>query len=312
MPLDYLDARQLEAFVAVMSIGSMTGAAQALRKSQPVVTRLIQDLESELGFPVLHRNGPRIAPTEEGSALFVQAELFLSGLKTISETAYDIANDQAGTVRLAAVPPLAAGIAPLALSDLPDRGFPLDIHLSSMTSENVVQAIVARTAEVGIASLPFDNPGVDVHWIGEVSYVAVIASDDPLAKRHVITASDFRERRLLTSANPYRLRRRIDQALKHHDVEPAGITDSNTSYVSLALARSGLGIGIVESVTLTGLPIEGLTVLPLDFHVPFYWGVITATGVPLSTPAQSLIVAIERRSEALPTFRKHDVMPSLD
>jgi len=70
MPLDYLDARQLEAFVAVMSIGSMTGVAHALRKSQPVVTRLIQDLESELGFPVLHRNGPRIAPTEEGSALF--------------------------------------------------------------------------------------------------------------------------------------------------------------------------------------------------------------------------------------------------
>lgn len=29
MPLDYLDARQLEAFVAVMSIGSMTGCPGA-------------------------------------------------------------------------------------------------------------------------------------------------------------------------------------------------------------------------------------------------------------------------------------------
>lgn len=46
---DYLDTRQLEAFVAVVSIGSMTGAAKALGKSQSVMTRLIQDLEKEIG-----------------------------------------------------------------------------------------------------------------------------------------------------------------------------------------------------------------------------------------------------------------------
>uniref|UniRef100_UPI003100ADF6 helix-turn-helix domain-containing protein n=1 Tax=Neorhizobium sp. EC2-8 TaxID=3129230 RepID=UPI003100ADF6 len=66
MPAEYLDTKQLEAFIAVMSIGSMTGAAKALGKSQPVITRLIQDLEHDLGFSVLHRNGPRIAPTEQG------------------------------------------------------------------------------------------------------------------------------------------------------------------------------------------------------------------------------------------------------
>lgn len=65
MASDYLDTRQLEAFVAVVSIGSITGAAKALGKSQPVVTRLIQDLEGEIGFALLHRNGPRITPTEK-------------------------------------------------------------------------------------------------------------------------------------------------------------------------------------------------------------------------------------------------------
>ncbi|WP_245437468.1 MULTISPECIES: LysR family transcriptional regulator [Neorhizobium] len=43
----------------------MTGAAKALGKSQPVITRLIQDLEQELGFPILHRK--RSADSADGA-----------------------------------------------------------------------------------------------------------------------------------------------------------------------------------------------------------------------------------------------------
>src|ERR1044071_1929310 len=95
---EYLDTRQLEAFVAVMSIGSMTGAAKALGKSQPVITRLIQYLEQELGFHLLHRNGPRLAPTEQGVNFFSHAELFLSGLRAISERARSIATAEARSI----------------------------------------------------------------------------------------------------------------------------------------------------------------------------------------------------------------------
>jgi DNA-binding transcriptional LysR family regulator len=310
MPPDYLDTRQLEAFVAVISIGSMTGAAKALGKSQPVVTRLIQDLEQDLGFPLLHRNGPRIAPTEQGVAFFAQAELFLSGLRTISERARQIETARARPIELASIPAIAASIVPLALQDLPQDLFPHHVHLQSIAAENVVQAVVARTADVGIASLPLDNPGVDVHWVGEVPCVAVVAAGDALADREVLHPDDLKGRRLIASANPYRLRMRINQALEAHAVETSGIIDSNATYVSLSLARAGLGVAIVESVTITGLPIKDVAVVPLSFRVPFHWGVITATGLPLPVTAQRLIAAIERHALSLPGFHKHSGLPS--
>ncbi|MBP2549260.1 DNA-binding transcriptional LysR family regulator [Neorhizobium galegae] len=306
MPPEYLDTRQLEAFVAVISIGSMTGAAKALGKSQPVVTRLIQDLEHELGFPLLHRNGPRIGPTAQGIAFFAEAELFLSGLRTISERARKIESSQAKAIELASIPAIAAGIVPLALQDLPAELFPAHVHVQSIASESVVQAVVARTADVGIASLPLDNPGVDVHWIGEVPCVAVVAAGDPLASREAIRPEDLKSRRLIASANPYRLRMRIDEALAELSIEPGGVIDSNATYVSLSLARAGLGVAIVESVTLSGLPVADVVVVPLAFHIPFYWGVITATGAPLPSTVQRLIAAIERRANALPNYRRHE------
>jgi DNA-binding transcriptional LysR family regulator len=60
------DIRQMEAFAAVMSAGSITGAARLLGRSQPALSRLIQDLETRLGFALLHRNGPRVSPTRRG------------------------------------------------------------------------------------------------------------------------------------------------------------------------------------------------------------------------------------------------------
>lgn len=302
---DYLDTRQLEAFVAVVSIGSMTGAAKMLGKSQPVVTRLIQDLEKELGFTVLRRMGPRIAPTEQGLAFFAQAELFLSGLRTISERARSISAAAARPIEIASIPALSASLIPMALSQLADNLLPEHIHLLSTSAENVVQAVAARSADIGVASLPLDNPGIDLHWVGEVPCVAVVSETDPLASKSVIGAEDLASRRLIASANPYRLRMRIDQALQSKGVEPKQVIDSNATYVSLALARTGVGVAVVESATIAGLPIAGLRAIPLAFHVPFYFGVITATGRPMAPTVEQLIDVIEASAKAIPGFVKH-------
>lgn len=301
----YLDTRQLEAFVAVVSIGSMTGAAKALGKSQPVVSRLIQDLEQDIGFTLLHHNGPRIAPTEQGIAFFSQAELFLGGLRTISESARRIDDADTRPIEIMAVPALAASLVPTALAKLPEPLFPNQVHVRSIASENVVQAVVARTADVGLASLPLDNPGIDVHWIGEVPCVAIVRQDDPLAQNDIITPLDLARRRIIAPANPYRLRMRIEQAFSEQGIELHGIVDSNATYVSMSLARAGLGVAVVESITVSGLPVKDLAVLPLSFHVPFQWGVITALGRPARTTIDHLIDALEESAQSLPGFRKH-------
>lgn len=312
MATDYLDTRQLEAFVAVVSIGSMTGAAKALGKSQPVITRLIQDLEGELGFSLLHRNGPRIAPTEKGVAFFSQAELFLSGLRTISERARRIEATRPTAIEVASIPAIASSLLPRALSELsPDR-FPSHVHLQSISSENVVQAVVAGTADLGIASLPIDNPGLDVHWLGEVPCVAVVADTHPLAPKDILGVEDLAGNRLIASANPFRLRMRINNALSRLNVEPASIIDSNATYVSLSLARMGLGIAIVESVTLWGLPVQGIRVLPLSIHIPFHWGIVTAAGRPVSSEVEHLVAAARNIVTEIPGARVYENLSQIE
>ena len=86
-----MEVRDLEAFLAVMSTGSITGAARLLDRSQSQVTRLIQDLETTLGFALFERNGPRIAPTDKGIAFHEDAERFVSGIGHLRNRAKAIA-----------------------------------------------------------------------------------------------------------------------------------------------------------------------------------------------------------------------------
>src|SRR6516225_5813478 len=113
---DVIDIRLLDAFAAVMSAGSITGAAKLLGRSQPVVTRQIQDLETDVGYLLFSRNGPRISPTPKGILFHAEVERLLRGLKHIRERAAAIGAGALPVLSLAAIPALAAGIVPVALA----------------------------------------------------------------------------------------------------------------------------------------------------------------------------------------------------
>ena len=78
-----------------MTSGSVTGAARLLDRSQPAITRLVQELEAEIGYALFVRSGPRVTPTEQAYLLYGDVERALGGLRHIRVRAADIARGSA-------------------------------------------------------------------------------------------------------------------------------------------------------------------------------------------------------------------------
>ena len=307
MNTESLDPRQLEAFIAVISSGSMTGAARMLGRSQPAVTRLIQDLEADLGFDLLHRNGPRITPTSRGVQFYEEAERIMSGLRHLRDRANAIALDRPHAIEIVATHALAAGIVPAALARLDAHRVPANVLFRSCSAEQVVQSVLSRTAEVGLSSLPIDHPGLEVHWIVEAPCVAVVRCDDPLAQCDRIPLAALNARRVITIGNPYRLRRGIDRALAAAGVTIGAVIETNASINALLAARAGLGVAVIEPATAFGVPVEGVVVRPLDTNIPSLWGLVSPLAKPLSAGVLELIEAVKDTATALiPNMRLHD------
>lgn len=302
-----MDLRQLEAFAAVMSTGSVTAAGRLLGRSQPVITRLIQELEAEVGYALFVRNGPRVTPTDQGFLLYDDVERALVVLKQIRERAQEIARGDERPLRLAATSALATGLLPTALKSIEGRIANANIQLRSMSPERVLHDVLTGVAQLGATSLPLEHRGLTVHWIGQASCVVALPVDDPLATQATLSVDDLIGRRLITMANPYRLRRRLDQALASQGRQPPGLIETNSSINALAAVRAGLGLAVLEPITACGVPVEGVTIRTLDLDIPFFFGVITPQSQPLLPAVQAVADALaETAAQLLPGFVRHE------
>ncbi|MEM7441725.1 MAG: LysR substrate-binding domain-containing protein [Pseudomonadota bacterium] len=300
-----MNLRQLEAFSAVMSAGSITGAARLLDRSQPAVTRLIKDLETSVGFTLFDRTGPRVTPTSRALQLHEEVERSLIGLGRIKERAAEIARAEERALRVAAIPALATSLVPAALARLPT--LPAQVSMRSTSAEEIIRSVLDLTIDVGLASLPIDHPGLKLHWVVDAGSVAVLRADDPLAKAPIVALEQLADRRVITMTNPYRLRRRVDRALSAAGVEPARRLETNGSIYAMIAARQGLGVALVERMTAISVPIDGIVARPINHHIPFLWGVLTPVAKPPTPSALALIEAMsDALHEAMPDMRKLD------
>lgn len=302
-----MDIRQLEAFVAVMTIGSITGAAKLLERSQPAISRQIQELELDLGEPLLHRNGPKVTPTALGYVLYEEAERIVNGVRRIQQHARRTAEVPSAPLLVSATSALSLGVVAPALAQCGESLCVSKIELLSMRPEKVVNDVLHGLADLGVCSLPLDHQQICVHWIAEVPCKAVMPENHPLAALDVVPIAALARERVVGMHNPHRLKQHIDAALQaagapglRADVE------TNSSMNAQALVRAGLGVAILDPMTLLGAPLQGLAYRALDVHIPFHFGAISAQGKNLPAPALLLLEALRRNAAALDECRMHD------
>ena len=97
------DLDQLETFLAVLELGTVTAAGARLNLSKSVVSKRISDLELELGTALFRRSAGRIAPTESAERFAERIRPALGDLRAAAEAVAWGGNEQLrGTLAIAA------------------------------------------------------------------------------------------------------------------------------------------------------------------------------------------------------------------
>lgn len=171
-----MDLRQARHLVAVIEHGNVLRAAAAIHLSQPALSKSIQNLEAELGVPLLER-GPRgVAPTIYGLALLRHARLLLNqGDQALAEIRA-IREGQLGHLRLGvanfAIPSLPAVVAKL-LASKPG----LSIDVVDGTYEGLTELVREGALDAVVSGLP------PVHRAEDLVHEELISTNFVLACR---------------------------------------------------------------------------------------------------------------------------------
>ncbi len=131
---------QLHAFVAVVEQMSIRGAARSLGVSQPAVTKIVRELEREMGAPLVERSVKGVRLTQFGAAFAPRARLLLADMRRARDEIAQIRDGSTGTVAIAVSTSFALTVLPAAFKEFHARLPAVGVQFS----ETVLQSMLAR------------------------------------------------------------------------------------------------------------------------------------------------------------------------
>lgn len=184
------DLTDLRLFVHVAEGGSITQGAERTNLALASASARIRSMEEMLGLPLLQRGRRGVTPTAAGAALLHHARLMLQQLERMRGELGDYARGLKGHIRLhcntAAISEFLPGAIAGFLTGQPN----VDIDLEEQPSHEVVRAVAAGIADLGIVADAVDLTGLETRPFRSDRLVLVTPRKHRLARRRHVSFRD--------------------------------------------------------------------------------------------------------------------------
>src|SRR2546430_14511926 len=146
--------QQLRYLTEVVRRGlNVSEAADALHTSQPGVSKQIRALEDELGIQVFARHGKRlVSVTEPGKAVVSIAERILAEAQNLRRAGEEFANDQLGTLTIAATHTQARYALPKAVAAFKRRYPRVELVIQQGNPTQICDQVLAGEADMAVGT----------------------------------------------------------------------------------------------------------------------------------------------------------------
>src|SRR4051812_12911290 len=95
---------QLQVFVTIAEVGSLTSAGQVLNLTQSGVSHALASLEKALGLTLFERDRSGVTLTHAGSAMLLRARTALMEMNHLEQSAAQLLGEMRGSLRIGALP----------------------------------------------------------------------------------------------------------------------------------------------------------------------------------------------------------------
>jgi DNA-binding transcriptional LysR family regulator len=264
--------RQLEVFLTVARIGSVSGAGEALAMSQSAVSGALGDLERQFGLKLFDRIGKRLRLSELGQSVRARAEGVLDRAGEL-EAAFE-GRAAAGRLRIGAT--LTIGnhlVAPLMARFMRDHG-EAELTLAVANTEEIARRVANFDIDVGLVEGEIHHPDLEVLPWRDDELVVFCAPGHRYAKKRALTDADLRATRWVVRERGSGTRQTFDRAMHGLLGELDIVLALEHTEAIRGAVVAGLGLGCVSRIALQ----EGFdhgTLVPCrvphrDFRRQFY------------------------------------------
>src|SRR5918995_3654422 len=243
--------QQLKYLTEVVRRGmNVSEAAEALHTSQPGVSKQIRALEDELGVQVFVRHGKRlIAITEPGKAVVAIAERMLAEAQNLKRAGEEYANDQLGTLTIAATHTQARYALPKAVAAFKRRYPKVELLIHQGNPTQICEQVLAGEADMCVATEMISQyPELVSLPVYQWNRCVVVPPKHPLLKETPLSLEQLAEYPIVTYDFAFANRSLVQKAFESRGLTPHVVLSAQDSDVIKTYVELGLGIGILAKM----------------------------------------------------------------
>lgn len=244
-----MDIKHLQYFIEVTKFNSFSRAADHLFITQPTISKMIKNLETELGVELFDRSRKQVALTDAGRIIFEQAKLIDKAFTNLELELDNLLGLKKGHIRIGLPPIFDAHLFLKIMGSFHEKYPGITFQLVEDGSKKIEEDVSNNLLDVGIIVLPTKEDIFNhFSFLGE-DMKLILHSSHPLAKREEVNLLELSNESFILFNKDFVLNDLIISSCNSVGFFPHTISESSQPSFIQEMVASKLGISLLpESI----------------------------------------------------------------
>jgi DNA-binding transcriptional LysR family regulator len=242
-----MELRHLRSMLVLAEELHFGRAADRLGIAQPALSRQIQQLETELQARLFRRSPRAVSLTDAGREFVENIGPAIQQIEDAAAGASNFARAKRGRIRAASSGNLSAKFIPELLQRLQRESPLVRVDVRQLSAAEQIRTLHAAEIDVGLATLPINDPSLIVRRILSEPLVLMVRSESEFANRASVRLRDLAEERFIIC--PRYRRTGFHEVVIEHAAKagfrPRIAHEIDAPSTAVALVERGLGVAVV-------------------------------------------------------------------
>ncbi|CQR46365.1 HTH-type transcriptional regulator CynR [Paraliobacillus sp. PM-2] len=284
-----MELRQLQYFFEVAKHKSISRAADVLHISQPALSKMIKNLEVELGMTLLLRTNKASELTDAGMVVFEYAKKINQQMDDMMIILHDLTELKRGEIHFGLPPIIGSLFFPNVLAAF-HKAYPnIKINITEYGGAKVVRSVVEGEMDLGVTVLPIDESLFDIYPLVKENMQLVVHRDHSLAHRKAVDLSELKNEEFIFYHEDFALHDMIWQHFLDVGYEPKILFKSSQWDLMSEMVAADLGITILPKSICDRVKNDAIQIIDLTPKIPWNLAVIKKKGKYLSYAGRTFI-----------------------
>lgn len=284
--------RHIEVFYSVFIHGSVTKAALDLNVTQPSISKILSQSESDLGIKLFERLNKKMIPTQEAKILFPYAQKVHNNLSNFKKVSSNLVEKPQGDLNIAATHALGIDYLPEAISKFSALNSKATFETVTLHYEEIIKQVLELKVDVGIVYDPVQHDDLINQPIINGKFV-VIAPQSFFPNKTVVNINDIKTQPFIKITDKVGPRgplgSKLEEYLLKNSLNLNPTFNTETYQVALALVSKGMGITITDKISAESSSHPNIKILDLKPDLEFSLEIVYSKSNPLSLINKSFI-----------------------